>query len=64
MAIKINSESWAIKVNRRSFYKHPDGGVVTHDTKKSALSFAEILMKTTDVLAEPTRVKVRIEEME
>lgn len=64
MAIKINSESWAIKVNRRSFYKHPVGGVVTLDTKKSALSCAEILMKTTNVLAEPTRIKVRIEEME
>ena len=62
--MKINTESWAIKVNRRSFYKHPVGGVVTLDTKKSALSFAEILMKNTAVLAEPVRVRVRIEEIE
>jgi hypothetical protein len=63
VAIKINTETWAIKVNRRSFYKHHDGGVVTLNTKREAVDFAHRI-NATGTLAEPARVKVRIEEIE
>jgi hypothetical protein len=64
VAIKINTESWAIKLNRRSFYKMSTGGAVTLNTKQEAVVFAESITRTTGVKAEPTRVKVRIEEIE
>ena len=62
--MKINTEGWAVKVNRRSFYKHASGGVVTLNTKKDATIFAESIARTTGVKTEPVRVKVRIEEIE
>ena len=64
MAIKINTETWAIKVNRRSFYKMSTGGAVTLNTKQEAIIFADSITRTTGVKAEAIRVKVRIEEIE
>ena len=62
--MKINTESWAIKVNRRSFYKHAGGGVVTLNTRQDAMSLADTIARARGIKAEPVRVKVRIEEME
>ena len=62
--MKINTESWAIKVNRRSFYKHASGGVVTLNTKQDAMSLADTIARARAIKATPVRVKVRIEEIE
>ena len=64
MAIKINTETWAIKVNRRSFYKMSTGGAVTLNTKQEAIIFADSITRRTGEKAEAIRVKVRIEEIE
>lgn len=60
--MKISTKSWAIKLRGRSFYKMSTGGPVTLSTKQEAIIFAESITRTTGVMAEAIRVKVRIEE--
>ena len=61
--MKISTTSWAIKLRGRSFYKMSTGGPVTLSTKREADIFADGITRTTGVMAEAVRVKVRIEEI-
>ena len=60
--MKISTTAWAIKLRGRSFYKMSTGGVVTLNTKQEAVIYAASITRTTGVMAEAIRVKIRIEE--
>jgi hypothetical protein len=61
--MKISTTAWAIKIRGRSFYKMSTGGAVTLTTKKDAAAYAESITRRAGVMAEPIRVRVRIEEI-
>ena len=61
--MKKDTKAWAIKIRGRSFYKMSTGGAVTLNTKQEAVIYAESITRTTGVMAEPIRVRVRIEEI-
>jgi hypothetical protein len=61
--MKKDTKSWAIKLRGRSFYKMSIGGAVTLNTKQEAIIFADSITRTTGVMAEAIRVRVRIEEI-
>ena len=61
--MKISTTAWAIKIRGRSFYKMSAGGPFTFRTKQEAATFAESITRTTGVMAEATRIKIRIEEI-
>jgi hypothetical protein len=61
--MKISTTLWAVKIRGRSFYKIPRGGPVILNTKTEAEKLADIITRTTGVMAEAIRVKVRIEEI-
>jgi len=61
--MKISSTAWAIKIRGRSFYKMSTGGPFTFNTKQDATTFAESITRTTGVMAEAVRIKIRIEEI-
>ena len=63
MAIKKDMKAWAIKLRGRSFYLSSMGAPWTFMTQKEAEQFAESVVRTTGVKAQPIRVRVRIEEM-
>jgi hypothetical protein len=63
MALKKEMKAWAIKLRGRSFYLSSTGSPWTFLTKKEAENFADSVTRTTDVAAQPIRVRVRIEEI-
>jgi hypothetical protein len=61
--VKVSTTAWAIKLRGRSFYKMSTGGAVTLNTKHDAVIYADSITRTTGVMAEAVRVRVRIEEI-
>jgi hypothetical protein len=61
--VKVSTTLWAVKLRGRSFYKRPNGGPVTLNTKQIATVYAGSIERTTGVKAEAVRVRVRIEEI-
>lgn len=64
MALKKDTKAWAIKLRGRSFYLDDCGRVQLFKTKLVAQIFASVTRNRENVLAEPIRVRVRIEEIE
>ena len=63
MAIKKDMKAWAIKIRGRNFYQNIDGVPFLFATKKVASSVASRVETIGGTLAEPIRVKVRVEEI-
>lgn len=62
--MKKDSKAWAIKLRGRSFYLSSTGSPWTFTTKKEADNFAKNVERHYGTLAQPVRVRVRIEEIE
>jgi len=62
--MKKDSKAWAIKLNKRIFYRNTDGNPFLYRTRTAALPVAMRIMAYESILAEPIRVRVRIEEIE
>ena len=61
--MKKDSKAWAIKLRGRSFYLSSTGSPWTFATKKEAEHFAQNVARHYGTLAQPIRVRVRIEEI-
>jgi hypothetical protein len=61
--MKKETKAWAIKLRGRSFYLSSTGAPWTFATKIEAEHFAKNAARHYGTLAEPTRVRVRIEEI-
>lgn len=64
MAMKKDMKTWAIKLKGRSFYRNEDGNPFLYTTKSTALNVAMRIQHWESIKAVPTRVRVRIEEIE
>ena len=60
--MKKDTKAWAIKIRGRSFYQGADGNPFLYTTKSAALDVAMRIQHWESIKAEPTRVRVRIEE--
>jgi len=63
MAIKKDIKAWAIKLRGRSF-RSLNGTPFLYTTKTAASAVAMRVRERNGILAEPIRVRVRIEEIE
>lgn len=63
MAIKKEIKAWAIKLRGRSFHQNLNGVPFLYMTKKEVLIVAMRIRTIQDMLAEPVRVKIRVEEV-
>jgi hypothetical protein len=61
--MKKDVKAWAIKLRGRNFYQNHDGVPFLFTTKRSASSVALRVETIGGTLAEPIRVRVRIEEI-
>ena len=62
--MKKDIKMWAIKLRGRNFYQNHDGVPFLFATKRSASSVALRVEAIGGTLAEPIRIRVRIEEIE
>jgi hypothetical protein len=61
--MKKDVKSWAIKLRGRNFYQSTDGNPFLYKTRVAASSVAMRIRAYESILAEPIRVRVRIEEI-
>ena len=61
--MKKDTKAWAIKLRGRSFYQNTDRQPFLYTTKSAALNVAMRIQHWESIKAEPTRVRVRIEEI-
>jgi hypothetical protein len=63
MAVKKDTKAWAIKLRGRNFRSH-NGVPLLYMTRVDASAVAMRVEKASGVIAQPIRVRVRIEEIE
>ena len=64
MAIKKNMKAWAVKLRGQHFWLDANGNPWCFPTKKWAELQAKAIEERDQIAAQPTRVRVRIEEIE